>query len=329
VELNQFIEWIRQRVFGEQPFSFQIPKIKWEQKEGHKYRPLCQFSLEDNIISSLTARYLREFCNPSLDPSSYAFRARDQQGRMPTHHKAFESIWGLKSSAPEEDVYVAECDIRGFYDTVDHQVALDALQSVVDRATAQRRDTLHVRAAHIFRAYLDCYSFPHSVLAENTLQRLKDQDSEGLFPWPEEDLLKYHANPRGQRIGVPQGGAISCVIANIVLDLADNRVRAVGRDTGVELKYYRYCDDMILLSRSQSVCRTAFQAYLGALDELKLPYHEPKSVTPYGKDFWTGKSRSPYCWTGRKGVDCVPWVQFVGYQIRYDGLVRIARKSIK
>src|SRR5581483_6777024 len=73
----------------------------------------------------------------------------------------------------------------------------------------------------------------------------------------------------------------------------------------------------------------AFGAYLAALKELKLPYHEPKCVVFYNKEFWEFKSKQPYRWTGKKWFGCVPWVQFVGYQVRYDGLVRIKKKSFQ
>lgn len=135
--------------------------------------------------------------------------------------------------------------------------------------------------------------------------------------------------PEGRLFCKLQEGALSCIISNLVLDLADKRVRAVKERVPDQIEYFRYCDDMILQANKESRCRQAFLAYLNALDELKLPYHQPTSVDQYDKSFWAAKSKNPYCWTGRKGSGCVPWVQFVGYQVRYDGLVRIKKKSFK
>jgi len=98
---------------------------------------------------------------------------------------------------------------------------------------------------------------------------------------------------------------------------------------GNHIHYYRYCDDMILLTRRESHCQQVFQAYLNAIEDLKLPYHEPTTVEKYDITVWRAKSKNPYCWTGRKESNCVPWVQFVGYQLRYDGLVRIKKKSLE
>ena len=328
VNLRRYVERIRQRVFSDGPFSFGRPQITWENKEGCKYRPIARFSLEDNVINSLFAGYLRDLCDSGFESSSFAFRSRTDEGVMPTHHGAFEAIYELKTTA-SADLWVAECDIRGFYDTVDHQVALQAFQRVLQQVGNLRPERqLHPRALEIFGAYLACYSFPQSVLQE-ALPGLRRKQRNAQVPWPEESLARYHAHPRTQSIGVPQGGALSCIIANLVLDRADKAVRAVRERLGADIHYFRYCDDMIVFARQESHCREAFEAYLRALEALKLPYHNPVKVDVYNKSFWNRKSKHPYCWTGRKGPGCVPWVQFVGYQIRYDGLVRIKGKSVK
>ena len=316
-ELNQYIGRIRERVFGDQPFTIAPPVITWAKKKGNKYRALCQFNPDDNLILCLFARYLRDVFDGGFSPSSYAFRGSNSQGQMPTHHTAFNSIYEIKHNAPNRDFYVAECDISGFFDTVDHGKALAAFR----RAAA--RENLHMRANAIFESYLACYSFTQNVLAEAG-PRLRRQHPQGYFPWPIDALRKHHRDPNSRRIGVPQGGAVSGVIANLILDAADKAVEA----TGTNFHYYRYCDDMILISPVKKDCKRAFRAYLKKLDELKLPYHKPQKTIIYGRQHWENKSKAPYRWSGREWFGCVPWIQFVGYQIRYDGLVRIRRESI-
>ncbi len=320
-ELNRYIAAIQARVLGNQPFEFIPPIINWELKKKHEYRALCRFTLADNLILCLFARYLRGAFDARFSDSSYAFRAR-RDGNTPTHHQAINAIFDLKHNAPHRDLFVAECDIRGFFDTVDHGVALVAYRHAAHYAE------LDIRADQIFRAYLNCYSFPLNVLAEAG-PRLKQNDPAGHFPWPEPALRRLHSYPRRQRIGVPQGGAVSGVIANLILDAADKRVERERDRLGAEVHYYRYCDDMILLSPSKKHCALVFKAYLCALDNLKLPFHKPKSTWFYGKRHWGSKmkSRSPYCWTGRQWLWSVPWIQFVGYQVRYDGLIRPKKDS--
>jgi len=146
--LRQFILTVRQRVLGPEPFAFAPPSVRWELKKGHEYRAICRFSLEENLICSLLAKYLRDLFDQVFEPSSYAFRSRTEQGEMPTHHSAFEVIYQLKSMARAEDLFVAECDIRGFYDSVDHGVALESLSRVAQhlQVIVPRRQ-LHPRAS--------------------------------------------------------------------------------------------------------------------------------------------------------------------------------------
>jgi hypothetical protein len=248
---------------------------------------------------------------------------------MPTHHGAFETLFQLKCAAPRQDFYVAECDIQGFYDTVHHGIALGGLENLVEELNERSPGCVfHPRAREVFRAYLDCYNFPCNVIMDSQ-ERFKRDHPKAIVPWPEEGLGKYYAIPRSEPIGVPQGGALSCIIANIVLDYADRRVRRAIDRLGTDIHYFRYCDDMILLASNESHCRLVFDEYLAALEELRLPYHIPQKVNSYSKQFWKIKSKNPYRWTGKKGPGCVPWIQFVGYQIRYDGLVRIKKKSVE
>ena len=323
-ELNHYIAAVRDRVFTSHPITFAPPLVRWEVKKkgGHEYRALCRFDPTDNLILCLYAQYLRDTFDPQFSPSSYAFRARNSQGKLPTHHQAFTEVYNLKHSEPDRDLYVAEADIQGFFDTVDHEVALTTFRR------AAQKVNLHPRAEVIFRAYLNCYSFPLNVLAD-TSPRLRERDSKGYFKWPEKELRHIHkADPRNLRIGVSQGGAVSGIIANLILDAADKSVEAECKSLGSEIHYYRYCDDMLLISPNLKDCKAAFQAYLNKLTELKLAFHRPESTCIYGKKHWGHKSKVPYRWSGRQWFGSVPWVQFVGYQIRYDGLVRPRKGSV-
>ena len=131
------------------------------------------------------------------------------------------------------------------------------------------------------------------------------------------------------RIGIPQGGALSCFIANCVLHYADKEVERSRSSTPGPFLYLRYCDDMVILAPHRRSCEIAFEAYQQALRRLRLPAHAPVEVGTYNAAFWDGKSRQPYHWA--RPLDCktVPWLQFVGYQIRHDGMLRVKRKSIE
>ena len=306
-------------------------------KDPHKnvYRALTQYSDDDKIIESLTARYLKSFIDPLLASSCLAFRCGTKGSPPPTIHTALRTISDFRSSAAGKKLYVAECDIQGFFDSVAHATALKTVRSLAKKATKLDK-TLRVstRALQILKAYLDSYSYPRNVLG-HALSKLQKRDPSASFKWPKKELASLYKPmtlPKG--IGVPQGGALSCLIANAVLNTADASLDKLKRSAGLNFLYLRYCDDMILIARSKRTCCEAFSTYRSAIKGLKLPIHRPKEVAPYQttagkKQFWQGKSRLPYSWEKPVCKRGIPWIQFVGYQIRYDGLVRVRLSSLR
>ncbi|XHR26712.1 MAG: reverse transcriptase domain-containing protein [Chthoniobacteraceae bacterium] len=146
---------------------------------------------------------------------------------------------------------------------------------------------------------------------------LRKKHPKAYFAWPEESLKSLVPHFDTAKIGIPQGNALSPIVANIVLDYADRAVaKAVGPTNN--LFYSRYCDDIIIISPSLWLAQKAWKAYVGALRELQLPAHPCNR--PLGKH---AKSRQPYRWA--KGAD--EWVDYVGYRIRCDGQTRIRESS--
>ncbi|MEK7993123.1 MAG: reverse transcriptase domain-containing protein [Planctomycetota bacterium] len=329
--LDQQVQRIRDRVLSKQQFKFVAPLVHAAVKNSkkHEYRPIALFGLEDKLIDGLTARYLRELLDPALLDSCLAFRTTHDGHRPRDIHYALEKILRINRRHRRTGVYVAECDIKGFFDCVSHDVAWRALSCLIEEAKKTNpRLRVHPRALEIFEAYLDAYSFSKNVRGPATVT-LRKTDPHGVFKWHEPDLQQLHKATQLPAIGVPQGGALSCLIANAVLHEADKAMRRLRSRLRKSFTYLRYCDDMIILARDHGVCAQAFGRYQDVLKDLKLPAHPPKGITSYSKDFWDGKSNSPYRWHHPAGPDDVPWIQFVGYQVRYDGTVRVRLKSLK
>lgn len=330
VRLSKKIAKIRSRAFRDS-FQFNPPVMQAvkKEKEGNEYRAIASFELDDQIIEGLTAKYLRELFDPFFTSSSLAFRCGQRGNPPPTHHEAVTMIQNYRVRHAATGLYAAECDIRGFYDCVSHKTASDSLYWLVHEA--QSKDALlcvHPQSLLIFKAYLACYSFPNSVKKQSAALLKGKGRQRGIFPWPRDELREFYKRPSAARIGIPQGGALSCFIANCVLHQADKRVELARAKTGGPYRYLRYCDDMILFAPDRNVCRKVFDAYQAALRELKLPIHPPEPVRVYARELWDKKSRKPFLWGPPLKRSTVPWVQFVGYQIRYDGLVRVKKKSM-
>ena len=89
-------------------------------------------------------------------------------------------------------------------------------------------------------------------------------------------------DPTTERVGIPQGSAISCVVANVLLDSVDRTLDKAGRDH----LYVRYCDDMVLIHPTRAICENLFQKYIEGVKSLKLPVHSPQPFETYNRKFW-------------------------------------------
>jgi hypothetical protein len=333
LELNRFIEQLRQIALQANPYRMAQPQILPVRKEpnsaNHEYRPIAIYGLVDRIIGGQCAKYLREVFDEDFLDCSYAFRVQKHQGRCIDHHHAVEDLIQYRTNYPNQLLWVAECDIKGFFDCVHHDEALKALERAIHRAEPKGRP-VDLRAIEIFESYLQSYSFTQ-VAKPKAAEYFENKDPKGHLKNIEPDLSIFWPNPNDEPIGIPQGGALSCLIANLILDEADRQVIKDRPD----LFYARYCDDMIVVHPEQEQCKNAFERYVKALESLKLPMHCPQEVIKYGRDeYWNCnerkyKSKFPYQWAPKDEKASVPWVGFVGYQVRYDGLIRIRPSSIE
>lgn len=297
-----------------------IPKTRLE--EGAKFRVLTEYSLAEQLIGSGFAAYLRSSVDPVLSSDLLSFRSRRPDGVVPSHHDGVEAVLEFAATVdPSAPVWVAECDIRGFYDAVDHGVVLRTLQSLL----AAHGLDLDARLSHYLNAYLKHYDYESACdharasLARRGIRAPRFSDIPGA-------LNEISCRLQG-RYGIPQGTFMSCVLANVVLHEADTAVRGVAPSE--RLLYMRYCDDILIASPERALVEDALQRYQAALVALRLPYHEPASFTTYGRGFWKHKSKQPYPWRQRADKGAVPWLSFLGYQISRDGTVRARRQSVQ
>lgn len=381
VNLNKFIKQVQDSIEDEN-YNIQnpdiLPEVKEKNKSKLKYnksinqkeecRPISRFYLKDRIILSITNKFLTDLFDEYFETSSYAFRAPkviNGEIIIPNHHKAVDSIINYKKSCNNKIVYVAECDMKKFFDTVNHTTCLYLFNLLIQKAHIDYPDLDLKHSTDIFKAYLNCYSFVENVDSKNTddsyWSNQKDKNGEsinGKFPWVQTDISKsrYYQINNSDRIGVPQGGALSGLIANIVLDVADKKLKEIEG-----LLYVRYCDDMILMHTDKKISYSAINIYLDTINKLNLFNHDfrrklfkrnlnfrdnrnnqkrllktindisiNRSFKQSLKPFWDSKSRGPYRW-GEIDIKLktFPWIGFVGYEIKYDCSVRVRKRSLQ
>lgn len=356
ISLNRFVREVREAI-SDRDFAFVRPSIyprvkdprkRLHLKEGEKNtcRPICLFSLKDRLILTFTNRFLTQLLDPYFEDNSFAFRAvKTIEGneKLRTHHDAIRRILDFKANAQDHTyLWIAERDIEKFYDSVNHQVIRTRLATLIDQAKKDYPELILDEAINIFEAYLKCYSFNHDVLPLNGDANYWEiyKISNGEFGWVRTRLeeTNYYSDIEREQIGIPQGGALSGLIANVVLDAAD---KAMLR--WPDLLYTRFCDDMIMIHCDEKVCAEAILEYEKSLKSLKLVPHSVKDSADLTRmrtktrrhlpaislePFWNAKSKGPYKW-GPVNENAFPWIGFVGYEISYDGYVRVRKGSIQ
>lgn len=312
-----------------------FPKLKEKVKadKPNECRPICIYSLKDRIVLSLTNKFLTRVCDEQFQDSSFAFRSkRNSQGNIISHHDCIVGIGEFRSENSTCNLFVAECDMKKFYDTVNHKIALSKFQSLIDTAKTNN-PTLNLEIPiKIFKSYLNSFAFNINIPKSTDLEYWTSYKiPNGFFGWIDDINIKtYYTDIREERIGVPQGGALSGLIANIYLNQADIELKKF------DVYYQRFCDDMIILAKDFDTCDRAKNAYENELKELKLFPHKFKSSDELKKvendkisltEFWNGKSKGPYKW-GKVEENGFPWIGFVGYEMDYLGNIRVRKKSL-
>ncbi|MFF5380548.1 reverse transcriptase domain-containing protein [Pedobacter suwonensis] len=329
--LRFFVEKVRHdALFSEdivlnKPDIVPIEKIKRSPKG--ECRPIAMYGYRDKIIIGLCSKYFTDLFDPVFqEPDcSYAFRS-GLFTKVKTHHDAVDHILKFRT-VNRKELWSAECDIKKFFDCVNHELLI----SIFDRYVLEFEHQgifVDKRSRCIFYAYLNSYAFNFDVYSLNGTSYFDlFQIKNGFFKWEKDSLVDrfYPGGIDNLRLGVPQGGALSCFISNLFLHEVDMEVYKAGSDS----VYVRYCDDMVILHKDKSGCQEALDRYSIAIGHKMLLIHDPQEVS-YSTEYWgekATKSKKPYLWSTVSSGG-IPWLAFVGYQIRYDGCIRVRKSSI-
>jgi Reverse transcriptase (RNA-dependent DNA polymerase) len=326
LNLNIFISEVIKSVIDNN-FSLLPPSVTPIPKAAgsNEYRTISQYSMKESIVLSLIGNYFRDLYDPIFLSCSFAFRSFNKDmARTPSHHDAFLELYNYRLTHDSKSLFVAECDIAKFFDTIHHSVIRNSLSLINKELSKQGKDVDH-RALRIFDNYLDSYTFPRVGLPRATAELRVRGLIDATVPWAEELLSQYYSSPELEAIGIPQGGALSTIIANIVLHKVDKKVLELN---DAKLLYIRFCDDIVIAHPDQKMCDNAFSRYLDELKKIKLPAHYPKNVKTHSKSYYKIKTKRVYEWGNTYSRNNIPWVAFVGYQVKYDGTIRIRKSSL-
>lgn len=350
-ELHAYFKYIRECLTNE-ALRLKSPRLMPILKDTKKLedgtlkvtcRPLSVYSkLEDKIILALTSRYLTRYFNRYLHENILSYRpARDFHGR--THHvtdfnDGVQLIQAYRETHNSENIYAADCDIKKFYDIIPHRVVSECFQRMLNESNLTEDGKQQVM--RVLNAYLASYNFYANALKMSqespdvfakVRSRLHDKENNNTYLLGrvgdiDDEDYKHR--------GVPQGGALSLLVANIVLNDVD---RVLVGHTDDNRLFVRYCDDMILLHTDYNECCRLMELYAQSLHEHGLFYHDFESVSQSKSStnpnattshFWEIKSHSPFLWSEGENNSNL-YIGFLGYEIKRNGQMRLRKSNIK
>ena len=186
-------------------------------------RPLGIPTVLDRVIQQALAQVLAEVFEETFSEHSFAYRP----GRS-----AHDAVRSIREAAAKGYTEAVDCDLKGFFDQVDH----DRLMGLV---AAKVKD---VRILRLIGRYLRAGVVMPDGTREPTLR------------------------------GVPQGGPLSPLLANIALTPLDRELEGRG------LRFARYADDFLILVRSPAAARRVMAGVVEFVEgKLKLLVNPVKS----------------------------------------------------
>ena len=348
--LDVFIASMREDICSCEPITFNSIKIFGKKKKVNSegveiLRPICVFeSLREKLLIALASKYLAEVFDYLLHEEILSYRPlrRYHGGETPIltdRDNAIQNIHDYRKNHRCGTLYVAECDIQKYFDTINHDVIRSCFKAFADNVKATDANFDYSQVERIVEAYLNSYSFYRNVESKNEEIIGRNQQFEvpkahlfierGCYTAEEFEAAK-------SKIGIPQGGALSALMSNVILHTIDSEsiLSRIDRNRF----FCRYGDDILLMHTSKAECEALINKYCESLTQHKLLYHDFISVAD--KEFrradgvgvrpilWDQKSRKPFLW-GRNPneSEAVDWIGFLGYEMRYTGEVRLRRSS--
>ena len=333
-----------ERLFA-RPTVAVIEKKRNEKDKSIECRPICMFkTLDERIYASLYNRVFTYLFDDLFYGLSFAFRVPKKGDPQMLHLKAVRIIKAFRRMH-QGNLWVAECDMKKFYDTLDHDLIKKRFSQMLHWKKRDGIITLEewrILKRVIF-SYVNCFSFYKDVYRYNNkpshpiwknikngkgykkrikwvLDDIEAKRASGEWPYRTKQHDKY-------QLGVPQGGALSGIIANVMMHFTDMKLRRYWNGNRNFL-YVRFCDDMIMMGVDKIQVGDAFERYGECIEDNHLYMHPPVAFKDKKmKDFWDGKTRPPYKW-GTPAKDVMPWITFVGYDVNWQGDTRIRKSSI-
>ena len=206
-------------------------------KSNGKLRPLGIPAYEDKLVQGVMADMLNEIYENIFLDCSYGFRP----GR--SCHKAISQInWLLMTKKVN---YILDCDIKGYFDNVDHEWLMKFLE--------------------------------HEIADKNFLRYIKRFLKAGVM-----EEMKYYESDKGTPQGGLISPVLANVYMHYVLDLWFHK--AIVPKLKGEAYLIRYADDFVILCQYEDEAKTIYKLLVERMKKFKLELAEDKTrILPFGR----------------------------------------------
>lgn len=363
IKLKEFIASVQEALSGKGELVLETPRILPKFKEVDEasgdriYRPICKYSdLKSKIIIALAYQYILEnfdrYFHRDMLFMRRVRRVGEKKYKVPAFTDAIDMVTAYRKKNNDKTIYVGECDIQKFYDIFNHDVIMDCFEDLFDEVKRDKgaKDEDFDSLRRVIEAYLDSYDYPSQVMALNSdpdywRDERKRRSTEAhpdpvcRFKWVKEEAFvssgcyteeEFREARDSGVIGIPQGGALSGIMVNVVMRMVD---KPIVSEADPQRLFIRYCDDILLMHTDRARCEDYLERYYNQLVRCRLVPHPRRDISDFKHGdnttagFWHSKSKNVYRW-GSGGGDASDWVAFVGYEMRRTGEIRIRKDKI-
>ncbi len=215
----------------------------------------------DRLIQQALLQVLQSLIDPSFSEHSHGFRP----GRS-----AHDALKAAHAHVKAGKQVVVDVDLEKFFDRVNHDILIDRLSKRIRQQLGKELGVGDMRVLALIRAYLNAGIM-----------------SEGVH-------IQRH-------MGTPQGGPLSPLLANILLDEVDKALEARGHS------FVRYADDCNVYVRSLKAGHRVMAYLRASYGRLKLRINEAKSAvaSALGRKFlgyalWVDRAQEVRCAVAQK-----------------------------
>ena len=221
-----------------------VLKVEIPKASGSGKRPLGIPTVSDRIAQMVVKQQIESKIDPIFHYNSYGYRP----GKS-----AHQAVGAARMRCWHYD-WVIDLDIKGFFDTIDHELLLSAVRKHVNEAWCLLYIERWLRAPSVTR-----------VITRNR----SSQDT----------IEEHHTSER--MIGTPQGGVISPLLANLFMHYVFD---AWMTRYYPQVVFERYADDIVLHCKTERQAHFVLSAIRARMQECGLALHPEKTKVVYCKD---------------------------------------------